>query len=120
MENQEEMEEMEIREAMIRSLEYDFTVFWSETAGLSGDEEVVFAITDLLDKALEVSFTDSIAVTPEGPFLEGSEYDGASVAWAVNFLYGTEPDIIGDLPSMKDLGLDYSSNFDEDGNPRVR
>lgn len=106
--------------AVIKSLVEDFTIYWNEFSGLTGDSKAVADIINLLDEALDANGGVQISVTPEGPFLAGDEYDAASVAWAINFLYKSEVDVRGDLPSMKDLGLDYSSNFDEDGNELIR
>ena len=102
---------------------------WSAVSGLISNPEleestdVVESIQEYLKTAVELYGSygyDSIPVTPEGPFLEGSTTDGASVSWALNTLYAGEFDVDGPLPTLKDLGLDYASNFDEDGNPLVR
>lgn len=102
---------------------------WSSVSGLIPNLEleestdVVESIQEYLKTAVELYGSygyDSIPVTPEGPFLEGSITDGASVSWALNTLYAGEFEANGPLPTLKDLGLDYASNFDEDGTPLVR
>jgi hypothetical protein len=123
MEKELEKDSDYILSATIESKENDFFLIWDEASGLSSaskDEYVIGNIIFLLEKFVESNGGRSIKVTPEGPFLEGSQYDAASVAWAINAIYGDEPTIKGDLPTMKDLGLDESSNFDENGNPLVR
>ncbi len=102
---------------------------WDNVVGLQpfleleNSEEVVDSIKQFLFDALDTYASygrRSIPVTPEGPFLSGETTDASSVAWALNTLYSGEYSTIGDLPTMKDLGLDYASNFNEDGSPRVR
>jgi hypothetical protein len=123
MEKELEKDDDYLPSAIIESKENDFILIWDEASGLSSDAKDEYAIENiilLLEKFLESNGGRSIKVTPEGPFLEGSQYDAASVAWAINAIYGDEPTIKGDLPTMKDLGLDESSNFDKNGNPLVR
>lgn len=117
-------EDYELKVGIISSPDYGFKLAWDEVQGLdvngSKQEEFVTAIRDLLKIASESAGGMSYAVTPEGPFILADEHDAASISWAVDFLYGPKIDIKGDLPTMKDLGLDYASNFDEDGNEIVR
>lgn len=102
---------------------------WSAISGLipnpelEESDDVVESIQEYLKTAVELYSSygyDSVPVTPEGPFLEGSTTDGASVSWALNTLYPGEFEVNGSLPTLEDLGLDYGSNFNEDGSQRVR
>lgn len=102
---------------------------WTAFSGLISNPEleestdVVESIQEYLKTAVELYSSygyDSVPVTPEGPFLEGSTTDAASVSWALNTLYPGEFEVNGPLPTLRDLGLDYASNFDEDGNQLVR
>lgn len=104
-------------------------VFWGEYTGLvsNGSEDSDYIVDQVKSFIGEVgatyigSFGDgSIPITPEGPFVEASDKDPITVAWALNTIYDSGYEVYGDLPTMKDLGLDYSSNFDEDGNQIVR
>jgi hypothetical protein len=116
-------QEEDFLEASIISKKEDFTVYWSETVGLQAEDTysyVVENIRTLLSAGLEAYGGESIEVTPEGPYLAGTEFDAASVAWALNVIYGDSLEISGDLPTMFDLGLAPENNFDEEGNPLVR
>lgn len=99
---------------------------WDSSQGLYGateseeDENYEESIRNFLETVSDFYAGESIKVTPEGPFLSGSEFDGASVAWALNTIYGSNLEIVGSLPTMEDLGLDQRSNINEDGSPRVR
>ncbi len=129
-EEQEEQEESLEDEVVIVTFKDGKAAFsWNKYAGLAPNTEleesndVIESIKTYLDSAVELYSSygfNSIPVTPEGPFLEGSTNDAASVSWALNSIYPGEFDVAGELPTLKDLGLDYSSNFDEDGNPLVR
>lgn len=117
-------EDYELKVGTVSSPEYGFKLTWDEVLGLevngSRHKKFVTAVRDLLKIAAESAGGGSYAVTPEGPFILADEHDAASISWAVDFLYGPKLDITGDLPTMEDLGLDYGSNFDEDGNEIVR
>ena len=120
-------EELELQEdfleASIVSKKENFTIYWSETVGLQAEDQYSYVLENirtLLAAGLEAYGGDAIQVTPEGPYLAGDEFDAASVAWALNVIYGDDVEISGDLPTMFDLGLAPENNFDEDGNPLVR
>ena len=116
-------DEESFAEARILSKKDNFIIYWSETTGLEAEEKYSYVLENirtLLSGGLEAYGGDSIQVTPEGPYLEGSEFDAASVAWAFSTIYGDDLEITGDLPTMFDLGLAPENNFDEDGNPLVR
>lgn len=127
MEDTKDYEEMPLM-ARIKFKD-DSTIIWDEYSGLTPDdsERAVQAVSEIktfIDKMKEVYIDNyglsSIPITPEGPFAKPSDTDPVIVAWTLKTLYDTEYEVSGDLPTMKDLGLDYNSNFDEDGNPIVR
>jgi hypothetical protein len=62
-----------------------------------------------------------IRVSPEGPTLEASVRSLPTLIWAANSLYSELPiQVVGEAPTLEDLGLDAASNYDEDGNEIVR
>jgi hypothetical protein len=107
----------------------DVEVLWQEYTGLvsNGSEDADYIVDQIKTFIGEVGSLyigklgyGSIPITPEGPFAESSDKDPITIAWALDTLYGSGYEVYGDIPSMKDLGLDYASNFDEDGNEIVR
>lgn len=91
-----------------------------ETENRLNDENLAENVREFLKIHSDFYDGGSIRVTPEGPFLAGDEFDAASVAWALNTLYGSDIEIQGTLPTMADLGLDAKSDINEDGTPAVR
>jgi len=62
-----------------------------------------------------------IVPTPEGPFLPSSVKNLYTVVWAFNELYGDEGvKVVGNAPTLEDMGLDEASNYDENGKEIVR
>ena len=101
------------------------SIYWNpdapETSRLTGNPDLVDLISSYIDAKSKGS--DTIKVTPEGPYLPATIDNLYTIFWAVNELFtALEEDVkfFGDVPSLKDLGLDYASNFDENGNPIVR
>lgn len=99
---------------------------WSEYSGITpSDSEESRAAAEEIRSVISTfrnfySDTESIAITPEGPFMSASEMDPVTVSYVLSLMYKDNYEVTGDLYTLKDLGLDYSSNFDEDGNPLVR
>lgn len=118
---QEELEEDFSEDyALIYDKENKLILAWDPAWGIDGDPQEVENLREFLKIYLDFYEGGSIRVTPEGPFLSGEETDAATIAWAINTIYGNEVEIKGTLPTMADLGLDEKSNINEDGSPTVR
>ena len=101
------------------------SIYWNpdapETSRLTGDPSIINLVTSFLE-----SYSESegmIKVTPEGPYLPATLDNMYNFFWAVTTLFDRleEPvKFFGEVPSLKDLDLDYASNFDENGNQIVR
>jgi hypothetical protein len=99
------------------------SIYWipdaPDSTKLRGNPEIV----EIVDAFIEFHSqrSDVIKVTPEGPYLPGTNSNLYTVVWAVTTLF-RDQDIkfYGEVPSLKDLGLDYASNFDENGNQIIR
>ena len=62
-----------------------------------------------------------IQVTPEGPSLPADVKNLYTVVWAFNELYKDEGvKVVGNAPTLEDMGLDEASNYDDNGNLIVR
>jgi len=97
-------------------------VVWT-TEGLSSEAGFAREIQRSLEKYLDtISYgTEEVAATPEGPFLPATTKNLYTVVWLIHELYGNEKiKISGTAPTLRDMGLDISSNHDENGNPIVR
>jgi hypothetical protein len=101
------------------------SVYWNpdapETVRLTGNREIVNIITSFIETLSEGR--DTIKVTPEGPYLPATVNNLYTVFWAVTTIFdrvGETVKFYGDVPSLKDLDLDYASNFDENGKPIIR
>lgn len=91
--------------------------------GLSSESGSARNIQRSLERYLRlVSYGSSeVAATPEGPFLPGTTKNLYTVVWLFSTLYGDEKlTVSGDAPTLRDMGLDVSSNYDENGNEIVR
>ena len=86
-----------------------------------GSMEMQDTIVEFIDAVSMAQGSSEIAVTPEGPFLPADPTNIHTLIWAVNYLYEDfKINILGDAPTLKDLGLDKASSVDEDGNQIVR
>jgi hypothetical protein len=101
------------------------SIYWNPdapaTSRLTGNPEIVNILQSYIEFHSEG--TDTIKVTAEGPYLPGTADNLYTVFWAVTSLFGAVGESVkfyGEVPSLKELGLDYASNFDEDGNPIIR
>lgn len=105
--------------------DFNAELSWSEFDGLLGvnkeGEQIAQEVKDVIEIFAE-SYPDqvSIPITPEGPFFEPVDTDPVAISWVFNLTYPGKYTFIGDLPTLKDLELDDSSNFDEYGNEIVR
>jgi hypothetical protein len=91
--------------------------------GLSSEPGFAREIQRSLEQYLDtVSYgQEEVAATPEGPFLPTTTKSLYTVVWLLYALYGDEKlNISGTAPTLRDMGLDLSSNYDENGNPIVR
>jgi hypothetical protein len=62
-----------------------------------------------------------IQVTPEGPSLPADVKNLYTVVWAFNELYKDQGvKVVGNAPTLEDMGLDEASNYDDNGNLTVR
>jgi len=101
-------------------------IVWSEYTGLipSNNEKSKAAVEEIRNVIAKFGSVypdpERIAITPEGPFMSAVDTDPVAVSYMLNLMYKDKYEVSGDLYTMKDLGLDYSSNFDEDGNQIVR
>ena len=101
------------------------SVYWNpdapETVRLTGNREIINIINSFIETLSEGR--DTIKVTPEGPYLPATVDNLYTVFWAVTTIFdrvGETVKFYGDVPSLKDLDLDYASNFDENGKPIIR
>lgn len=101
------------------------SIYWNPdapaTVRLTGNPEIVNILTSYIEFRSEGD--DVIKVTPEGPYLPATLDNLYTVYWAVTTLFtavGETVKFYGEVPSLKDLDLDYASNFDENGNPIIR
>ena len=101
------------------------SVYWNpdapETVRLTGNREIINIINSFIETLSEGR--DIIKVTPEGPYLPATVDNLYTVFWAVTTIFdrvGETVKFYGDVPSLKDLDLDYASNFDENGKPIIR
>lgn len=99
------------------------SIYWIHDAPdytkLRGNREIVKIVNEFIEFFAQES--DVIKVTPEGPYLPGSNSNLHTVVWAVTTLFDDQDiKFYGEVPSLKDLGLDYASNFDENGNQIIR
>jgi hypothetical protein len=91
--------------------------------GLSSEPGFAREIQRSLENYLmSVSGVDlDVAATPEGPFLPNTTKNLYTVVWLIYALYGEEKiTISGSAPTLRDMGLDIASSYDENGNPIVR
>jgi hypothetical protein len=101
------------------------SLYWNpdapETSRLTGNPELVNLITSYVD--YKSGGSDTLKATPEGPYLPGTIDNLYTVVWAVTDIFGAVGEDVkfyGEVPSLKDLDLDYASNFDENGNQIIR
>jgi hypothetical protein len=99
------------------------SIYWIPDAPaalrLSGNPEIV----DIVNAFIEFHSQDSdvIKATPEGPYLPGTNNSLYTVVWAISTLFREQNiKFYGEVPTLKELGLDYASNFDENGKPIIR
>jgi hypothetical protein len=101
-------------------------LLWSEYSGLIPDEtdeskEMAEEIRSVISIFKEFySDESSVPITPEGPYMTLSETDPVTISYLVTKMYGENVQVMGDLYTLRELGLDYASNFDEYGNEIVR
>jgi hypothetical protein len=91
--------------------------------GLSSEPGSARTIQRSLERYLDLFSYGSrdVAATPEGPFLPKTTKNLYTVVWLFSELYGEEKlTVSGEAPSLRDMGLDISSDYDENGNQIVR
>jgi len=99
------------------------SIYWVPDAPaslrLSGNPEIVNIVNAFIDFKSQDS--DVIKATPEGPYLPGTNDNLYTVVWAVTTLFREQNiKFYGEVPTLKELGLDYASNFDENDKPIIR
>ena len=101
------------------------SVYWDpsapESARLTGNREIISLVTSYIEFMSEGR--DTIKVTAEGPYLPATLDNLYTVFWAFTTIFdkvGESVKFYGDVPSLKDLDLDYASGFDENGKPIIR
>lgn len=105
--------------------EMPVTILWSPETGISSGEGFKDGLAAIaLDSFITTyrqEYGPEYSVTPEGPSLKTTPRDIYMVVWAINQLFdGGILSATGDYPTLKDMGLTESSNYDENGKEVIR
>ena len=101
------------------------TLRWDPEEGVTpgdGFKDGLAAVTlkSFID-TYDIEYAGEYDVTPEGPTLKTNDRDIYMVSWAINSLFtGGVVDASADYPTLKDMGLTNSSNYDANGKEIIR
>lgn len=101
------------------------TIKWSPESGISAGpgfkDGLAVTALDRFIQTYDLEYEGSYNVTPEGPTLKTNPTDIYMVSWAIHQLFeGGVVSAVGNYPTLRDMGLDEGSNYDDNGQQLIR